>query len=276
MSDFFDNLLTGFSTPAGATSLVGGLLSAAGNIGAGVIKSDATNDAIGTLQKNAAQGEGFIDAGTGGYASTIQPLMTQQPIMLPLTRGLTQQQLLGEADLQRQNEAALDASGLRGAGRAGISSLEDSNNRYESSARAANDQQNLAAMQAAQGVQNQARTGLANTLAAAGTAKANTAIGTGSQIAGYQNQGGVGQAAALTGAAGNVIPTIGAASVYGANPTSAAANLTTAPSSSSFASPSTVPLAQLGGDPNQGGLPASAYGGQTAGGIGGTYGAGGI
>jgi hypothetical protein len=259
VSDFFGDLLTGISTPQGAASLTGGLLSAGANIGSALIKSNATQNAINTLQGNEAQGEGFIDTGVNQYGQTIAPLMNQQPIELPQYRDLTTQQQLGETNLQRQNQAALAASGLRGAGWSGISSLENSNQQYEAAARAGNDATNLAAMQQAQQVQNQARTGLANVQAAAGTAKANTAIGVGSQIANAQNAQGVAQGSGLTAAAGNLTPTIGTIATAGANPNSAAANLNASPSvtaSGTGGNPNAVnagvPLAAIGGDPNSG------------------------
>jgi hypothetical protein len=276
MSDFLGNLVTGLSTPAGATSALGALIGAGANLGAAAIKSNATGNAINTLQGDAATGEGFIDTGVNNYANTIAPLETQQPITLPTQRDLTTQQQLGETSLQRQNEAALAASGLRGAGWSGISSLENSNQQYEAAARASNDATSLAAQQQAAQVQNQARSGLANVQAAAGTAKANTAIGVGSQVAGLQNAQGVAQGAGLTSAAGNVTPSIGALAAYGANPNSAAANLTATPSvtaTPSGTSGTSVPITALGGDPNSGLYASGSLGMQSAAGIGGTYGA---
>ncbi len=255
MSDFISSLVDGLSNASGIGSAIGGGLNALGNIGSTILKSNAQNNAINTLQNNAKAGEGFIDSGVGNYASTISPLLTEQPITLPTYRDLTTQQQLGESDLQRQNQAALAASGLRGAGRAGISSLEDSNARYEAGARAGNDATMLQAQQQAQNVQNQARTGLANVQAAAGTAKANTAIGAGTQVAGLQNSLGstLGQGlGAVTNNLGTTANTILAAGTSPSTPT-------TVPNATSSPAASVLQTQQvLGSDPNSGGYGLAA------------------
>lgn len=201
MSGFFGDLIDSLSTPQALTSIGGALIGSNASQKAANTVSDANTRAAqmyadqqqaarDAFQKAATQGEGFIDQGTQDYSNTVSPLLTQSPIMLPQYRGLTTQQQLGEADLLREGQGALAASGLRGAGRAGLASLTDALQRYEAGARAGNDATNLQAMQTNQQSQNAARTGLANVQAAAGTAKANTAIGAGSQIGGsYQQQG---------------------------------------------------------------------------------------
>lgn len=247
MSDFIGNLLSGLSTPSGGASLLGAGISALGNVGGALLKSNADSNAMSTLQGAANQGEGFIDTGVNNYAGTIAPLMTQQPITLPTYRGLTTQQQLGESDLQRQNQSALAASGLRGAGRAGISSLEDSNSRFEAGARAGNDATALAAQQQAAQVQNAARSGLANVQAAAGTAKANTAIGAGSNIANLQAGQGTALANGFTGAAGNFAPAVGTITAAGA-----AANAP--PPGATANTGAATPANTYGSDPNAGSL----------------------
>ena len=246
MSDFFSSLISGISTPQGGGSLLSGILGAGASLGSAAIRGSADQAAANTIadnqaaardqfQKSAAQGEGFIDQGAGQYASTIAPLMSQAPIAMPTYRDLTTQQQLGEADLMRNGQAQLAASGLRGAGRAGIGSLLDADSRYQAAARTGNDASTLQAMQTAQQTQNQARTGLANVQAAAGTAKANTAIGAGSQIGGsYQQQGnalgnltvqsGNNSASGLSGAVSAIQPTLGTLAAIGNSPNSTGPN----------------------------------------------------
>ena len=275
MSDFFSNLLSGIDTPAGATSLAGGALSLAGNLGAAAIKSNALGNAQNTITGAANTGEGFIDTGVNQVRehdraaddAAADPAPAEPRPDHPAADG-------------RDEPAAAERSRAGGVGTARRGLVRHCLAREqqpavpEAQARAANDASNLAAQQQAANVQNQARTGLANVQAAAGTAKANTAIGAGSQIAGLQGQQGVAQGAGLTSAVGNITPTLGALSAYGANPNSAAANLTAQPSvTAQPAATATVPVAALGGDPNSGGygLPAGSYGTQPANGMGGTF-----
>jgi len=195
----FSDLLGSISGPE-ATLLSGGL-NLVGNLIGGNRAQQGYNDAATRLaQDNAAaraeltaakqRGIGYIDQGTQNYASTIAPLMTERPILLPTYRGLTTQQQLGRQDLQRTGQAALASSGLRGAGRAGVGSYLDAMGRYNAAARDATDGANRIAKQTARSSADAARTGLATVQANAGTAKANTEIGVGSQnAASLQNQG---------------------------------------------------------------------------------------
>lgn len=188
----FSDLLGSISGPeatliSGGLNLVGGLI---GNNAAQDANRDAANritqdNAAARAELNAAKqrGIGYIDQGVGDYASTIAPLMAERPILLPTYRGLTTQQQLGRQDLVRTGQAALAASGLRGAGRAGIGTLVDSIGRYDAGARDATDAANRAARMQARTSADAARTGLATVKANAGTAKANTEIGVGSQNA---------------------------------------------------------------------------------------------
>ncbi len=150
----------------------------------------------------AGRGLGHIDTGVADYTKTISPLLTPAPITLPTYRGLTTQQQIGREDLHRNANAALAASGLRGAGRAGVGAVLDQDRRYIASARDSNDTSMLSAKQAAQGVSNSARAGLAGIQSGAGGAKANTELLVGNQIGGSLADSGR-QAAALTSATGN-------------------------------------------------------------------------
>lgn len=199
MSGFIGSLLTSLS--ANPASLVAGGLNLVGNLVGGSMAADANEDAANRVVADNAEaraelaaakerGIGYINQGTQDYASTIAPLMTERPILLPTYRGLTMQQQMGRADLQRTGQAALASSGLRGAGRAGIGSYLDTMGRYNAAARDATDSANRIARQTARSGADAARTGLATVQANAGTAKANTEIGVGSQNAGnLQNQG---------------------------------------------------------------------------------------
>jgi len=146
------------------------------------------------LKRAKAAGLTYIDQGTGQYADTIKPLLTERPILLPQYRGLTDQQQIGRDDLIRQGQATLASSGLRGAGRAGIGVVLDQVRRYDAAARDGNDTANRQAQVAARGSADSARQGLAGVQANAGSAKANTEIGVGTQSAGIIGQSGQTQA----------------------------------------------------------------------------------
>ncbi|MEY4299844.1 MAG: hypothetical protein RIR25_1080 [Verrucomicrobiota bacterium] len=151
----------------------------------------------------AARGVANIDQGAGDYSRIIQPLLTPNPTLLPTYRGLTDAQELQLNDMRRSGMATLAASGLRGAGRAGIGALMDQERRFRAGAASGLDQQRLAAMQDAQRRADAARSGLASIGANTGTAKANIQIGQGNQAASsLQAQGN--QQAAATQTAGNV------------------------------------------------------------------------
>ena len=140
------------------------------------------------LNQAKAEGLGAIDAGTAGYANTIAPLLTPNPITIPTYRDLTPQQQTGEQDMLRNGTATLAASGLRGAGRAGVGALMDQDRRYQEDVRSTNDTDTRNEERRAQGVANNARSGLAGIEAQAGGAKANTEVGIGTQIAGNYSQ----------------------------------------------------------------------------------------
>lgn len=149
-----------------------------------------------------ARGLSDIDAGLTTYTNTVKPLLTPAPITLPTYRGLTTQQQTGEKDLLRNANATMAASGLRGAGRAGVGAVLDQDRRYEEDARAANNTADLSARQAAQGVANSTRVGLAGSQLSTGGSKANTELLTGNQLGGSLSQSGQ-QASALTQATGS-------------------------------------------------------------------------
>jgi hypothetical protein len=148
------------------------------------IQADAQAQARAAYQKNALAGIDAVNTGVNNYAATINPLLTPNPIMLPQYRGLTTSQQIGLADLDRNNKATLAASGLRGAGRAGIGTVMDSESRYIANAQDGNDRQRLQAMQQAQQTANSARTGLAGVYAGQGSTIANIETGIGNNASG--------------------------------------------------------------------------------------------
>ncbi len=183
---FFDGLLSaipGASLLSAGANIAGALIGANGANDAASTVADASAAARAQLEADKTAGLGFIDTGAQKATDYLTPMTVPQPIELPQYRGLTQQQQIGQADNIRNGQATLAASGLRGAGRAGVASIMDANNRYEASARAANDASNLTAEQTAQQTANQAKINLANLNSSTGMAKANTEIGVGSQIA---------------------------------------------------------------------------------------------
>jgi hypothetical protein len=140
---------------------------------------DAQTDikGYGTQAQDAIKGYGTsslgqIDAGIGAYNTIADPLLTPNPVMLPQYRGLTDQQRIGREDTIRNGQAQLAASGLRGAGRAGIGAILDQDRRFVADARSQNDAFNRQAMQKAQDVANTARQTKANQNLQGGLAKA--------------------------------------------------------------------------------------------------------
>ena len=202
----------------------------------------------------AASGRGLtdIDKGVADYTGTVTPLLNDTPVTLPQYRGLTAAQETGEADLLRQGNASLAASGLRGDARAGIGAVLDQVRRYREDAASTNDASNLAARQQSHGVQNQARSGLAGIQAGAGGSKANTELLTGNNLA--SSFTGLGQSAA------NLTQATGAAGANAAiNSANTRANATTA-NGNLFGSTlgSTLGNLSFGGNPN---VPAGGGGG---------------
>lgn len=183
---FFDGLLSGI--PGGAlisagSNLIGGALGALGAGSAADTVSDAARKAQAQLEADKLAGLGFLDTGRQQASDLITPQMTQAPVMLPRYRGLTQQQQIGEGDLIRNSQAMLAASGLRGAGRAGVGSIMDADQRYQAAARGGNDAADLTALQTNRTAQNAAANNLAGIDVTTGQSKANTEVGVGSNIA---------------------------------------------------------------------------------------------
>lgn len=177
-----------------ATPIVGAVMGANANLSAAGQQRDATAAATAAqlaalresqaLQREAAQrGIGAIRAGTTGYADTIAPLMVERPVMLPAYRGMTQADQIAREDIRRSALANLAASGLRGAGRAGIATVNDADRRFVADAAARDDNRRLSAMQTARASADSARRGLAGIRAQEGSAIANTEIGQGNRIA---------------------------------------------------------------------------------------------
>lgn len=268
---FLGNLLTGVAPSlvrgaigAGAQLLGTGLTTAANNqaadtasaatIQAAQIQADANEKAtqeVLVAQQQARdefraasqRGLGDIDTGVTNYAGTISPLLTPAPITQPTYRDETTQQQTGEADLLRNANAQLAASGLRGAGRAGIGAVLDQDRRFQEDTRAANDADTIQAKRAAQTVANTARTGLAQVQAQAGGSKANTELLTGNQLGASLQAGGntASNLTSNTGATtGNAVSTAGninanADTANGASQASALGNIAGA-----FTSPYTL------------------------------------
>lgn len=193
---FFDGLLGSLT---GGDVLKTGAVIGGALIGANA-NSDASDDRIaankaaqdaqlaygreGRAEMRAAADRGLasIRAGTQKYADTTAPLRIERPVMLPQYRGLTTQQQIGLEDLQRNDAATLAATGMRGAGRAGVSAVMDRDRRYMADARAGNDRTNLAAKQQARGTADAATSNLGQIYAQEGGALANTEIQVGNNI----------------------------------------------------------------------------------------------
>jgi hypothetical protein len=193
-----------FSISAGAAALIGAGVSGAAAIGGALISSSGNQSAANTaaqgqqdataeeiaydqqaqdqMRQAATLGIGDIQQGVSNYTSTVTPLLTPAPVTLPTYRDETPQQQTGESDLIRNAGAVVAASGLRGAGRAGVGSILDQDRRYQEDTRASNDANTLAAKQTAVGVANTARTNLGNVQAQEGGSEANTELLVGNQL----------------------------------------------------------------------------------------------
>lgn len=163
----------------------------------------ASREAMDRQEAAGQRGIAAIRAGTQGYADTIAPLLVERPIALPTYRGLTAAQQIGRDDLQRNALAVLSASGLRGAGRAGVATVMDADRRYVANAVDQNDNRRIAAAQAARTSADNARSGLASVRAQEGGSIANTEIGQGNRMAETGLQG-ARTVADLTGTIGGV------------------------------------------------------------------------
>lgn len=193
---FFDGLLsslTGGDILKAGTAIGGALLGANANSEAADDRIAANQAALdaqlaygreGRQEMRAAADRGLasIRAGTQKYADTTAPLRIERPVMLPQYRGLTTQQQIGLEDLQRNDAATLAATGMRGAGRAGVAAVMDRDRRYMADARAGNDRTNLAAKQQARGTADAATANLGQIYAQQGGAEANTEIQVGNNL----------------------------------------------------------------------------------------------
>lgn len=130
----------------------------------------------------ANRGVAAIQGGTQNYAATIAPLLNPTPVTLPTYRGLTAAEEIAAQDQHRAGMATLAASGLRGAGRAGIGAVMDQDRRLRAASATQNDNRRLSAMQTADTQAKNARSALAGIYANEGGAIANTLVGAGNRI----------------------------------------------------------------------------------------------
>ncbi len=169
-------------TQANATSLAA-RLQADALLQSQAMGLQATREAMDRQEAAGQRGIAAIRAGTQSYADTVAPLLVERPISLPAYRGLTEAEQIGREDLRRNSLATLSASGLRGAGRAGVATVMDADRRYVANAVQNNDNRRIAAQQAARTSADNARTGLAQVRAQEGGSIANTEIGQGNRMA---------------------------------------------------------------------------------------------
>lgn len=193
------NIIGGNQAAAGANSAA--LIQAAANAAALDKMLAAEKEARDVLIGRSDRGLAEIDAGMGRYRDTVAPMLTPQPIVIPQHRGMTPQQQIGLEDLRRSGLASLSATGMRGAGRAGIGSLMDQERRYRASVASENDADTRGEMRRATTASNATRQGLASAELQTGGAKANTNILTGNQLASSLQTGGQ-TAANLTSSSG--------------------------------------------------------------------------
>jgi hypothetical protein len=139
---------------------------------AAAINADAQGAARQEYREAANRGIRAINAGTDQAIGTIRPMLYVPPRMTDAQRS-------GLDDLTRSGNAQLAASGLRGAGRAGVSAVMDQRRRFIQSATAENE-----------GVARDARSRIASIKAGRGAAIAGTETGLGSQIGGSLGQQG--------------------------------------------------------------------------------------
>lgn len=207
-SSWLDRIFSGSSGTGlmtGALGLGGALLNSSANSRAAAARSQAALDAArmssdaylrgieiqqrgneaarAQFQQNAVAGVDAIHGGVGNYAATMAPLLTPTPVMLPTYRGMTDAERIAADDAHRTGMATLAASGLRGAGRAGIGAVMDQDRRIAATSAQNNDNRRLSAMQTADQQAKSARSSLASVYANEGTQIANTLVGQGNQIA---------------------------------------------------------------------------------------------
>lgn len=209
---------------SGITRLVGGALGAGGNMlarnqatsginqGAAIAAAAnaaaldkilaANKEARDVMVQRSDRGLADIDTGLNSFKTTLNPLLTPNPVVIPQHRGLTPQQQIGLEDLRRSGLASLSATGMRGAGRAGIGTLMDQERRYRAAAAAGNDADTRQELRRAQGVSDSARGTLAAGELQTGGAKANTNMMVGNQLASSLSNDGL-SAGRLTAATGD-------------------------------------------------------------------------
>lgn len=142
------------------------------------INADAQTAARAEYRDAANRGIRAIQAGTNEAIGTLSPMLYVPPRM-------TEAQRSGLDDLTRTGNAQLAASGLRGAGRAGVGAVLDQRRRFIQSATAENE-----------GVARDTRSRISGIQAGRGAAIAGTETGLGSQIGGSLGQQGQYTAAA--------------------------------------------------------------------------------
>lgn len=246
-SSWWGSLTNALGGTSGLTRLVGGALGAGGNVlarnqatsganqaaaiqaaanAAALDKILAANkEARDVMIQRSDRGLADIDAGLGSFKSTLNPLLTPNPVVIPQHRGLTDQQQIGLEDLRRSGLASLSATGMRGAGRAGIGTIMDQERRYRAAAAAGNDADTRQELRRAQGVADSARGTIAAGELQTGGAKANANMMVGNNLASSITSGGqsAGSLTAQTGqSAADAARTTGA---IGANATTSTANV---------------------------------------------------
>jgi len=193
---FFDAILgsmTGGDWLKAGTTIAGALIGGSANKSAASGSIAANNAALdkqlefsregrAEMREAADRGLSSIRAGTQKYADTTAPLRTERPVVMPTYRGLTTQQQMGLTDLRRDDDARLAATGMRGAGRAGIGAVLDRDARYMAGARDRNDQDTLGAKRAARAGADAATSNLGQIYAQQGGAEANTEMQVGNNL----------------------------------------------------------------------------------------------
>ncbi|CAB4143933.1 hypothetical protein UFOVP469_2 [uncultured Caudovirales phage] len=246
-TDWWSGISNALGGTSGLTRLAGGVIGAGGNIlasnqaqagvnqaaaiqaaalaAAGMAAGEANKEARDIMLARSDRGLGEIDAGMNRYRETVDPLLTQKPVVIPQYRGMTPQQTIGLEDLRRSGMASLAASGMRGAGRAGIGTLMDQERRYRADVAAGNDTDTRGELRRTQTNANTARQGLASAELQTGGAKANANMMVGNNLASLITGGGqsAGSLPAQTGqSAADAARTTGA---IGANATTSTANV---------------------------------------------------
>lgn len=161
------------------------------------IAADALARSQALMREATARGTDAINSGYDRFEQTMAPLTTARPIMLPTNRGLTAAEDIARSDIRRNALATLAASGLRGAGRGGVSTVMDQDRRFVADATQRNDNRRLAAVQDAQRRADAATATLANGRQGRGQSLANIEIGQGNRVAGTEGVIGATQGAGV-------------------------------------------------------------------------------